>query len=448
VSVLSRTTSAGAASPATPLHRRSWRAAASTIAAVAITVAGIAVAPAALATTAAGTTTTVTASPAGRVSAGTTVTLHIRVAATVTTTPSDALTGSVTVQGNDLPAAGVTATLVEGAATVPVKTAAAGLHTYLVTYAPTTAAYAPSHGNANVTVVARATGTKLTTSPATRINVGSSVTLRAVVSANAAGTVKFTDRGKTLKDVVVSRQVATLMVTPTLGNHAYRAIFTPTNLLAYSASASATIAVAATVPPATIPLVQGAKGALVVLAQRRLSWSGIMVRVTGTFDAATVTAVKRLQGKFFYPQSGIIDARTMALLAKLSVKTLPKACTNVGVALCIDKTRKILQFVVQGKVKYSVDARFGNVAEGLATRDGLFSIQRKTGRHHLSTEFKTDMPWAMFFSGGQAVHYSSYFAAVGYNGHSHGCVNIRDYNTIYAIYHQSPLGTPVFIYSS
>ena len=32
------------------------------------------------------------------------------------------------------------------------------------------------------------------------------------------------------------------------------------------------------------------------------------------------------------------------------------------------------------------------------------------------------MPFAMFFSGGQAVHYSPDFAAVGYAGASHGCV--------------------------
>ena len=36
------------------------------------------------------------------------------------------------------------------------------------------------------------------------------------------------------------------------------------------------------------------------------------------------------------------------------------------------------------------------------------------------------MPYAMFFSGGQAVHYSPDFAARGYNGASHGCVNVRN----------------------
>ena len=460
VSVLPRTTFDGAAAFATSRRSLSWRAAAATIAAVAITMAGIAVAPAALATTGAATTTTVTANPPGRVSVGTMVTLNIRVAATTTANPAptDGPVGTVTVHSTDLPAKDITANLVAGhnsttvsVATVPIRTVAAGTHTYQVTFTPTgpnSSAYKTSYGTTTVTVVAHATDTRLTASPATRVNIGSAVTLRAVVSANAAGSVRFSDKGKTLKDVAVRGQVAILTVTPALGKHAYQATFTPKYPLIYRASSSATVLVAATVPPATIPLVAGARGVLVALAQQRLNWSGILVRVTGTFDAGTVTAVKRLQEKFFYPQNGIIDARTMTLLTQLSVKTLPRECTNVGVALCIDKTRKVLQFVVNGKIKYSVDARFGNVAEGLATRDGLFSIQRKTGAHHLSTEFKTDMPWAMFFSGGQAVHYSKYFAAVGYNGHSHGCVNIRDYNTLYAIYHQAPLHTTVFIYSS
>ena len=47
-------------------------------------------------------------------------------------------------------------------------------------------------------------------------------------------------------------------------------------------------------------------------------------------------------------------------------------------------------------------------------------------RDHVSKLYDSAMPFAMFFSGGQAVHYSSDFAARGYAGASHGCVNVRD----------------------
>jgi hypothetical protein len=45
---------------------------------------------------------------------------------------------------------------------------------------------------------------------------------------------------------------------------------------------------------------------------------------------------------------------------------------------------------------------------------------------HFSSLYATSMPYAMFFGGGQVVHYSPDFAARGYNGASHGCVNARN----------------------
>ena len=52
----------------------------------------------------------------------------------------------------------------------------------------------------------------------------------------------------------------------------------------------------------------------------------------------------------------------------------------------------------------------------------------------------------MFFSGGQAIHYSYYFNQDGYWGNSHGCINIRDWDGIYKLYRMAPSGTPVYIY--
>jgi lipoprotein-anchoring transpeptidase ErfK/SrfK len=58
------------------------------------------------------------------------------------------------------------------------------------------------------------------------------------------------------------------------------------------------------------------------------------------------------------------------------------------------------------------------------------------------------MPFAMFFSGGQAVHYSSDFAARGYAGASHGCVNVRDYDAVAGLYDQVQVGDEVVVYWS
>jgi len=78
---------------------------------------------------------------------------------------------------------------------------------------------------------------------------------------------------------------------------------------------------------------------------------------------------------------------------------------------------------------------------------GSFTVFEKS-RDHVSTIYHTAMPFAMFFSGGQAVHYSADFAARGYNGSSHGCVNVRDYNGIKWLFDQVSIGTSVIVYRS
>ncbi len=57
------------------------------------------------------------------------------------------------------------------------------------------------------------------------------------------------------------------------------------------------------------------------------------------------------------------------------------------------------------------------------------------------------MPYAMFFSRGQAVHYSADFAARGYDGASHGCVNVRDRDAVAALFDQVRVGDKVVVYS-
>jgi lipoprotein-anchoring transpeptidase ErfK/SrfK len=47
-----------------------------------------------------------------------------------------------------------------------------------------------------------------------------------------------------------------------------------------------------------------------------------------------------------------------------------------------------------------------------------------------------------------AVHYSPDFARTGYNGCSHGCVNIRARSTIAWIFDQVRVGDRVYIYWS
>jgi lipoprotein-anchoring transpeptidase ErfK/SrfK len=90
-----------------------------------------------------------------------------------------------------------------------------------------------------------------------------------------------------------------------------------------------------------------------------------------------------------------------------------------------------------------MSVRFG--ATGTPTREGVFHVYWKS-RHHWSTLYDSSMPYAMFFSGGQAVHYSYDFAARGYAGASHGCVNVRDESAIADLYAQVNNGDKVVVY--
>ncbi|MBA2477422.1 MAG: murein L,D-transpeptidase [Sporichthyaceae bacterium] len=122
--------------------------------------------------------------------------------------------------------------------------------------------------------------------------------------------------------------------------------------------------------------------------------------------------------------------------------TLDARCMT-GRALCVDKSDSALRWVVNGRVVMEMDARFGS--SEFPTREGQFNVYWKS-RDHVSSLYESEMPYAMFFSGGQAVHYSGDFAAVGYDGASHGCVNIRDRDGIAWLFDQVNVGDRVVVY--
>ncbi|GAB2736003.1 L,D-transpeptidase family protein [Nocardioides pakistanensis] len=192
---------------------------------------------------------------------------------------------------------------------------------------------------------------------------------------------------------------------------------------------------------------------------RQIAW--FFGDVDDSFDQQTVAAVRGFQGKRMIPVTGEVDRRTLELLEGMTREPsadelanrapdpadgapLDPRCTT-GRALCIDKTSLSLRWVVDGKVLNSVDVRFGS--DELPTREGQFAVSYKS-REHVSSLYNTSMPFAMFFSGGQAVHYSPDFAANGYNGASHGCVNVRDYSVIAALFEQVQVGDKVIVYWS
>lgn len=128
-----------------------------------------------------------------------------------------------------------------------------------------------------------------------------------------------------------------------------------------------------------------------------------------------------------------------------TAKGIDKRCKVNGRSLCIDKTQRKVRYLVNGKVVKTMDARFG--CTNSPTREGTWKIFRKV-RHDVSYQYHSPMPYSMYFSGGEAVHYSSDFAARGYNGCSHGCVNIRDKKTLAYVYKRIHVGDRAVVYWS
>jgi len=213
--------------------------------------------------------------------------------------------------------------------------------------------------------------------------------------------------------------------------------------------------------PGPALLAPGAEGDRVRDVQARLkqiAW--IFGDVTGRYDQGTVEAVRGFQGRRGIPVTGEIDQRTLDRLHAMTVTPTHEELFNIepppgaldprcrtGRVLCIDKTSRTLRWVVDGHVQLTLAARFGSTVNDTPTREGLFHVYYMNA-DHVSRLYGSAMPYAMFFSGGQAVHYSSDFATVGYYGASHGCVNIRDYDGIRWLFSQVRVGDTVVVYWS
>ncbi|MGW7053764.1 L,D-transpeptidase family protein [Streptomyces sp. NPDC054887] len=216
---------------------------------------------------------------------------------------------------------------------------------------------------------------------------------------------------------------------------------------------------AAPKPPAPrILMASGSDGAQVRELQARLRRTGHFPRTpTGHYGPVTAAAVSAFQAGRGLPRTGTTDTVTWSRLlgttreptraelypatARPVARPDPRCLT--GRVLCISKTSRTLSWMIDGRVVSVMDVRFGS--QYTPTREGVFSVYWKS-RHHVSTLYDTPMPYALFFSGGQAVHYSSDFAARGYGGASHGCVNVRDEGKIAGLFAQVRDGDRVVVH--
>lgn len=188
---------------------------------------------------------------------------------------------------------------------------------------------------------------------------------------------------------------------------------------------------------------------------RQVEW--LVDGPTGTYDDLTERAVSGFQGKRGLPRTGRTDTVTWQRLLGMTREpgkwelylmggqpaAAPDPRCLTGRVLCVSKTSRTLRWMIDGRTVSTMPVRFGS--QYTPTREGVFQVYWKS-RHHVSTLYDSAMPYAMFFSGGQAVHYSEDFAVRGYAGASHGCVNVRDEAAIAELYAQVRNGDKVVVY--
>nr|WP_246530799.1 L,D-transpeptidase family protein [Streptomyces bathyalis] len=211
-------------------------------------------------------------------------------------------------------------------------------------------------------------------------------------------------------------------------------------------------------PADPILFATGAEGAQVRELQARLRKLQLFDRnPTGYYGSVTAASVRSFQRQQGMSTGGAV---TSSVWAALRARTTPPSHAELyppttlpldtpdprcltGRALCVSKKSRTLAWYVNGRMLAAMDVRFGSAYT--PTREGKFSVGFKS-RDHVSTIYDTPMPYALFFSGGQAIHYSSDFAARGYSGASHGCVNVRDKKKIAALFAQVRKGDKVVVY--
>lgn len=139
---------------------------------------------------------------------------------------------------------------------------------------------------------------------------------------------------------------------------------------------------------------------------------------------------------------------TMGLAASMIAPVTASAAspcnyTKHKKVICGYKAGRQLSFYVDGKRMLRLEARFGGPST--PTRSGNFKIEWKD-IDHVSGIDGHPMPYAMFFSGGQAIDYSADFSYYGYSHKSKGSINLRDAVSAKYLYKNAPVGTPVIVF--
>lgn len=184
--------------------------------------------------------------------------------------------------------------------------------------------------------------------------------------------------------------------------------------------------------------------------------------IDGQFNEATAQAVRHWRRQIGLPESEVMDERTWQRLIARSfnpsyaslfasppepgshAQELDPRCKQ-GKVVCLSKEQKLISYVINGQAQITRKARFSTPE--FESPEGDFKIWYKN-RDTISKIFgeRIPMPYAFFYDGNVAVHFSQDFVDVGYDGGSHGCSQLNDYQAAKWLYEQVKVGDRVVVY--
>ena len=104
-----------------------------------------------------------------------------------------------------------------------------------------------------------------------------------------------------------------------------------------------------------------------------------------------------------------------------------------------------MSLVVDGQIQFTRPARFAR--PGYESPVGEFRVWYMNNET-VSSIFgeRTPMPYAIFYNGDAAIHFSDDFADNGYASGSHGCSQLKDYQVAKWLYEQMQVGDRIVVY--
>jgi lipoprotein-anchoring transpeptidase ErfK/SrfK len=208
----------------------------------------------------------------------------------------------------------------------------------------------------------------------------------------------------------------------------------------------------------------GSSGKCAALVIKKLKAAGFYpwaktssINVTGANAILNYQRSRGIKGTAFTNKATWV---ALATKAPAVPETLPSKCTTTkGIILCVDQAHRKLFWIKNGTVVKTFKVRVGGWAylkkkdakqgkwKVYATADGTWKVYDKQVDPFSENYGYGAMPYSTMFYPDMYVHYSPGFHAVGYRQSSHGCVNIGQLSEAKWIFKNTPIGTPVYIYS-